>query len=304
MLLVSLVAVTALVIASRGPEVGAGAPRPAAPAHGSRTGSLNAGGQLRTYRLYLPSSARPERALPLVLVLHGFGGSGAQVERSTGFSVLAEAHDFIAVYPDGLILDPRGGARGWRTEPGTPVDDVEFLTLLLDSVQAAYPVDPARVSVTGHSNGGSMTYRFACDRASRVAAAASVAGPGVGQCAPERAVPLLIIHGTADRTVPYAGGPGLFGIHFRPVQEMVDLWAARNACDPEAELTSPPDQADVVLAVHRACAGGSAVRFYTIVGGSHRWPGDTLPRGVGEAASLSLDATRVIWEFFRSHGEH
>ena len=217
------------------------------PPTGASWGQLTSGDRERTYRLFVPPAYDPRTPAPLVFVLHGGGGSGEVVARQTRFDREAESGGFIAVYPDGVV--GADGARNWADgRPGlcverNGVDDVGFLTDLIDVVAAAYSVDPARVYATGISNGAFMSYRLACERAERIAAIAPVAGTlTVAPCAPSRPVSVLHIHGTADRYVPLAGGIGISrtpGFLLMPVAEAIRFWREADGCRdlPRQELS-------------------------------------------------------------------
>jgi polyhydroxybutyrate depolymerase len=131
----------------------------------------------RSYTLHLPNDTAPTAPAPLVLVLHGRTGTGAGTARLTGFDERADAHGFLALYPDGV-------GNEWSYAHGIPgyqgPDDAEFLMALIDDIAARYPVDLDRLYVTGISNGGFMVQRLACEFPDRFAAFASVAAGGFG----------------------------------------------------------------------------------------------------------------------------
>jgi polyhydroxybutyrate depolymerase len=170
--------------------------------------ALSAGATRRSYRLHVPAGYRPDRAVPAVLLLHGNGGSAADLDDVSGLSELGDRRGFLAVYPEGLSVGagrPFWAAAG-RIEDG--VDDLRFTADLLDDLQARLCVDPARVAAAGFSAGGGVVAAMACDLAGRVASAAVVSGAlyaEPGECRPSRPVPLLDIHGTDDPVVPYGG---------------------------------------------------------------------------------------------------
>ena len=170
--------------------------------------AVSAGATRRTYLVHVPAGYRPDRAVPAVLLLHGNGGSAADLDQVSGLSELADRRGFLAVYPQGLGVG--AGRSFWaaagRIEGG--VDDLRFTADLLDDLQARLCVDPARVAAAGFSAGGGVTARMACDLAGRVASVAVVAGAlysEPGECRPSRPVPILAIHGTDDIVVPYGG---------------------------------------------------------------------------------------------------
>ena len=141
----------------------------------------------RPYRLVTPTNIDPRRTYPLVLVLHGWGGTSEHVERYYQLDGLVDERGFLVVYPDGTEETHRrhfwgGHRRFWNATDaccdfyGARVDDVAYLDAVIDDVSAHYRVDAKRIFAMGLSNGGYMSHRYACDRASRVAAIVSQAG--------------------------------------------------------------------------------------------------------------------------------
>jgi polyhydroxybutyrate depolymerase len=217
---------------------------------------------------------------------------------------VADRNGFVVVYPDGsgflrdrLLIWNAGDCCGYAKEQG--VDDVAFVWALIDDVTARLRTDPARVFVTGFSNGAMMAYRLGCELADRIAAIAVVSGAmNLDACRPSRPLPVLVMHGTDDGVVPYAGGPtpGTGSWINRSVEYAVDFWTAHGAC-PRAPAESR--DGEVVRAVYASCAEGTTVAVYTIEGGRHGWPGGEKAReDAAEPAPLRPDASTVIWEFF------
>jgi poly(3-hydroxybutyrate) depolymerase len=180
---------------------------------GQSTQSIDSGGVSRTFHLYRPQGL-PDAA-PLVVMLHGGFGNGAQAERSYNWDAEADAGHFLVAYPDGLN-------RAWNagTCCGEPqhinADDVGFLTAMVGAVEHEIPVDHARVYATGMSNGAMMALRLGC-QTDTFAAIAPVAGTLLTDCSQARPTSVLQIHGTADDRVPYNGGPGkAFAVNGNP----------------------------------------------------------------------------------------
>ncbi|MSX92973.1 MAG: prolyl oligopeptidase family serine peptidase, partial [Actinobacteria bacterium] len=133
----------------------------------------------RPFDVFVPSSYTKGTAMPLVVLLHGYGATGPIQEAYFGVQALAESEGFLYVHPTGTTNSL--GKAFWNATDAccgyqTTVDDVAYLTGILDSVSAQYDVDPKRIYFMGHSNGGFMSYRMACELSGRVAAIASLAG--------------------------------------------------------------------------------------------------------------------------------
>jgi polyhydroxybutyrate depolymerase len=262
------------------------APRPcAAPVVAGGTNlRIASGGLLRKALLHLPPRTPAGKRLPLVVALHGAGGSGPFMQRYSGFSALADAKGFAVVYPSAVPPHPR-----WTLNDDNPAapDDVLFIRDLLNTVEQRVCVDRARVYAAGVSNGGGLTAHLACRLANRFAAVATVAGSyaSVTTCDPQRPVSVLEIHGTVDQTVPYDS-----------INDWLVGWAARDGCP------AAPNETTVVAGVERLdwspCMGGAEVEHLRIEGGMHAWPGANPP-DPGPPAPIS--ATPVVWSFFAAH---
>ena len=273
--------------------------------------TLKAGGDLRSYWLVRPEGIEKAKPTPLLLVLHGSAGSGEDMMTVTrrGFERLADKEKFVVVYPDAL-------ERRWNDQGGT-VDDVGFLLAIVDKLVADGLVDKSRVYVAGISNGGMMAQRLACEQADRIAGIATVAGgmpTGLtGTCKPARALPVLVIHGTEDPIVPWAGGAVAGFEEFGKVlsaRETAGFWAANNRCGDGGVIAAEPDRdtkdgTRVKLEVFASCPAGAAVKLAAIEGGGHTWPGgyQYLPERFIGRTSQDVDANVLIWNFFKDAGK-
>ena len=203
------------------------APCPA-PTPGDHTLTIDTPEGQRQVLLHAPPGANKPR--PLVIALHGAGETGSDFANDTGFSRLADREGFLVAYPSA------GGPNSfWNLTGQAPgASDVEALERSLDQLEAAGCVDPARVFVTGVSNGGGMTARLACDLSERLAGVASVAGGyrSLPACKPERPLPVLEIHGTADQVVPYGGKPPDFN---GAVKRWLWQWRRIDGCQGNAD---------------------------------------------------------------------
>jgi polyhydroxybutyrate depolymerase len=297
---------TAGLLVSLGTGGGAAAAAVAAsgrPAAGASRLVLQVGGLERTARVYVPRHL--PAAPPLVLVLHGGFGTGTSAARQGGWDEMARRHGFVAVYPDGINRSwNAGGCCGAAMRRN--VDDIGFLTALIDRVQHDRGTDHARVFVTGISNGGMMAYRLACEASGRVAAIAPVSATlAFGGCNPVHPVSLLHIHGLADGNVPFAGGRPTSSFQvdppaYPPVRDGIDRFVSASGCAPAPQPSTGPDPR-VTTQRWESGAGGTAVELVTIADGGHSWPGGRRLLRALDPPSDALDATQVIWWFFAAH---
>lgn len=294
---------------ARGQHAPTATPTSAAQSAHDYDASLVSGGLTRTYHVHLPPAISAGRLLPLLLSLHGRLGTGADQAQLTNFDAVAEANGFIVVYPDGY---ERSWADGRGTTPADKagVDDVAFLSAVLDHVMAREPVDQTRVYVAGMSNGGFMTERLGCDLAQRFAAIAVVAAnfdqPLAQRCAPSHALPVMLIHGSDDPLVPEAGGP-LDGEPTLSMADTVARWASLAGCSPASAPAALPtvvsDGTSVQRFVYSGCHDGAQVIYYDVIGAGHVWPAGPqyLPTAIIGKTSRNLDASQVIWQFFAGY---
>ena len=242
------------------------------------TGSTELGPPARPAQLVAPDEVTAPA--PLVVLLAGYGATGAVEDAYLGVSEQAASRGMYVLVPDGTV--DASGKRFWDATQaccnftGPPVDDVAYIGGLIDEAIAQRPIDPDRVYVFGHSNGGFMAYRLACERSDQVTAIAVLAGSDVADpqgCVPTQGVSVLHLHGDADSTIAYAGGSTT-----RPypgAEEVVARWAGRAGCDPEPTRGSRVDLEggiageETALSVYEGCDKGLAVQLDTIEGGSH-----------------------------------
>ncbi len=266
----------------------------ALPAKSQVSGSFTFDGVNRNYLAYVPTASSQNSPIPVVLVLHGFTQTAQGIMAYSGFNAVAESEGFIAVYPNGVNLTWNVGFSA------TGADDIGFLNALIDTLSHKYTVDPERIYACGMSNGGFMSYRLACELSGRIAAIASVAGSMTTEtfntCHPQRAVPVLEIHGTSDLIVNYNGATGI-----KSISEVIGYWTGQNNCPQFPETILLPDIANegsrVERSVYRPCSDYSEVVLMKIINGGHTWPG-SANSGFGNT-NRDILASREIWEFFR-----
>ncbi|MCI0750006.1 MAG: hypothetical protein L0Y32_05635 [Nevskiales bacterium] len=290
----------------------------AAPVPGTVARTLEVGTLSRTYYLHVPSNLPKDMAVPLVLMFHGGSGTPAFAERESKFSELADREHFLVAYPEGIGKswnDGRGvqAIKAQRDE----VDDLAFISALLDDVAKDYKVDPRRVFSTGISNGAIFSHYLAANRSSRIAAIAPVVGglpePSSVHFKPEQPVSVLILQGTDDPLVPYNGGdvtpPGV-GKRGKIVatDEAVRQWVAHNACrrEPVTEDLMDTNAADgcrVKKFTYAKGKDGTEVVLYRMAGAGHAWPDGLqyLPEKIIGKVCRDFDGAAVIWEFFKAH---
>ncbi|GAA4609548.1 carboxylesterase type B/predicted esterase [Actinoplanes octamycinicus] len=254
------------------------------------THTLTSGGVQRSYRLHLPDGYRQDRPTALILSFHGRTRTAEYQEQLTGMSGLPA----ILVYPQGTVGND--GQPSWQGAPySSGADDVQFTSDLITQLQRDLCVDPARVYATGKSNGGGFAALLACRLAGRIAAAAPVSGafyPQGGACNPVRPVPIIDFHGGADTTIPYAGD-ATKGLPALP--DWLAGWAGRSRCRAGARSSTPV--AGVTRLAWPGCAAD--VVHYRVDALGHTWP-STTPNN-DSATPTVLDATPLIWKFFREH---
>ncbi|MCP5366983.1 MAG: prolyl oligopeptidase family serine peptidase [Hyphomicrobiales bacterium] len=281
----------------------------AAAAAGDVEHGVVVGGVERSYLVHLPPGATLQKPAPVVIVLHGGGGRARQVARATLFSDLADREGFIVVYPNGTGRGPlllTWNARyccGHALREGA--DDLAFLAALIDKVAADNLVDRDRVYLTGPSNGGMMAFQAAAVLSGRIAAIAPViAGMFGDEPPPKGPVSVLMVNGGDDTHVPLAGGwtsnrmtRRAWDAPIGPARDTLAYWARANGC------TGGPAAARdgaVETVAYAGCARGTDVVMKVIHGSGHVWPGGWRSRAGGKDAP-PMDATRVIWEFFKAH---
>lgn len=247
----------------------------------------------RPYDLFTPSSYADGTPMPLVILLHGYGASGDIQEAYFQVQPLAEERGFLFVAADGTT-NIRGD-QFWNATDAccgfgvSDVDDVAYLTSIIDQVSIDRDVDPDRIHLMGHSNGGFMSYRMACGLSDRIASIASLAGATFddpAKCTPDEPVSVLQVHGTADGTIAYDGGTiPVVGTSFPGARTSVTTWADYNGCDGTLQPDGTTLDLEATLAgeettvdVFGGCPDGVAVQLWTIENGAHI-PGIAFPDG-------------------------
>lgn len=269
--------------------------------------SVDVDGAPRTYYVHPGSAYDGTWPVPLLIVLHPFLGSAAQMEALTGFSLIADRDYFVVAYPEGI-------GRRWNSDIAAVdgVDDVGFIDAVIDDVGREFTIDMERIYVVGASNGAFMTYRLMCELGWRFAAAGVVMGTMpvdvCEACMPAKAIPLMMIHGTADPVVPFLGGQagpdegGMFT--FNSFFDTMWYWVGQNGLWPCLFETcalpdlEPEDGTCVTEWVFRE--GEAPVHALMVTDGGHTWPGSnkeySFLRG---KTNQDINASELIWSFLR-----
>lgn len=277
----------AMVATARGDDIRRPGSDPCAIAHtgGGQNFGFAVDGSPRVVHLHVPSAGGPAgRRLPLLLALHGFGGTGSGMEAYTGFSALADRQNFIAAYPDA-----RGPLWASHNDTARGAEDIEFIRHLIDDTEERFCVDRSRVFVVGVSNGGGEAARLACVLSDKLRGVALVAGQYGGQpkCRPERAVSVFEIHAQTDNVAPYRTGSG-------SVPYFLAMWRAIDHCS----LPGTHRRLDAIsVAANWSCVDGTRVAQVRIGRGGHFWPGATIH---GDTLPAQGSAASRIWDFFNS----
>lgn len=271
--------------------------------------TIEVDGRDRSYRLHVPPGAGTD-AVPLVVVLHGGLGSGEQAQQAYGWDAVADREGFAVAYPDGLH-------RAWVVSEGCcgpsvtdGVDDVAFIEATVDAIDEELAIDPGRVYAAGMSNGGMLAYRLAC-ATDRFAAIGPVGATLQGDCPSPAPTSVLHVHGTADTSVPFDGGPGKrdnggegrspLDLDGPSVPDVVALWRDVDDCDEPTVETG-----GAITVTSATCPDGRAVELIAVDAAGHQWPGAERSRWAERLLGLdrpsdALDATETLWAFFAAH---
>jgi polyhydroxybutyrate depolymerase len=310
---IALLAIMAMVLSAGSPIAAADEP-----SAGLFMGWMEYGGYNRTYEYYIPSSYNSSQAVPLLFSFHGLGSSGTGQIYLTNFTALAEQEGFIAVFPDATALEKEGNSCSgslpalpanniqwnvgvpWSLQYCAGVDDVGFISALIDLFKSKYNIDETRIYSTGMSNGAMFAYYVALKLPGTFASIAAVTSPMTTNMLEEEVsnpVTVIVMMGTGDPIVPYQG----FG-WIGSVDDTINFWIEVNhtSTEPEETIWEPTeeDPTRIVRYVYSGGENGTKVILYRIEGGGHTWPGGpqyALPSLVG-LASTHIDGSAEIWE--------
>lgn len=289
---------------------------------GERLFSIEHDGLTREYKVYVPKKYNRNVSAAFVVFLHG-GGGGMKEAYAEGMDKMADKYGFILAIPQGTgkkILGKTVGSwnsGNWsESKKFNPVsccgyagdndiDDVGFISKMIDEIEKNYSVDEKRIYVTGISNGAMMSYRLACELSNKITAVAPVEPPFVPEVCDNSSRPISImhVHGTADPCALYDGGYcdsclGSKPISAQSAKDMVNFWVKRNSCANKPKLVYHKGKANCLR--YSQCEEGSEVEFCTIGGGGHTWPSGNQYMPVEKIGPVSNDMSfDQMWEFLK-----
>ncbi len=254
----------------------------------------------RSYKIYIPAIYNALQPTPLVFNFHGLTGTSSIAMWHADFRSIADTANFIIVHPQGLLNNL--GETHWNVgQIGTSINDIDFVSVLLDSLSLEYNINSDRVYSTGMSNGAYMSYRLACELSDKIAAIAPVAGSYISymlnSCNPTHPTPVLHIHGVADSSSIYYGKPGV-----ESIPSIISYWVNHNQCDTQSVITQIANinLMDSSTVEHYSWDNGIhgvGVEHFKIIEGGHTWPGSNFPNGSG-ITNYDINASLEIWNFF------
>jgi polyhydroxybutyrate depolymerase len=261
-------------------------------------------GITRSYTVQLPTNYYETSALSLVLALHGGGGSASQFESTNKLTQKATTSGFIVVYPNGT-----GTIQTWNAgnccgaSVNNNINDVKFISMLIDKLVANYNINSKKVYATGHSNGGMLCYRLACELSNKIAAIAPNSCTMVmpTACNPTRTMPILHMHSKLDQNVPYLGGygVGLSGIYNPPLDSVFNVWNTLNNCTLKNIVIS--SNSSYTFKKSSMCNNNVSIHYYLTNDGGHGWPGGLHGGPNSDTPSTAINANDLLWDFFQQY---
>ena len=263
-------------------------------------------GYERSYTIVLPSNYNQLQKYPAIIALHGGGGSGQQCEKSYALTNWANKNGYIMVYPDGVKKKGLIKLRTWNA--GTccgnasenNVNDVEFISLIIDDLVKNYFSDSEKIFVVGMSNGGMMAYKLACEIPNKIRGIAVVSGTMVTNKVYNNLipVPILHIHSINDKRVPVKGGKGVFDYYFPSVDSVLSIWKKINKCDENnKQILKGIDFTNYKWYNDK---GDLMIDYYLTEDGGHSWPQGKKGAVFGDKPATSINANDLIFYFFNT----
>lgn len=268
----------------------------------------------RFYEIHVPPSYNNSKPMPVVLVFHGGGGDPGTIRFESGMDNVADREGFIVVYPGGtnkrLVLRNRlllwNDGRPFKDGSYSKVDDVGFVSVLLDDLEGLFNIDKKRIYACGYSNGAQLSYRLAKRLSNRIAAVAAVAGQRPVRDdfdpPPPRPISVMQFSGLKDKIGPYHGGqPSIdaeLQTELKPVKETIGTWVEFNGCSNKPEVT---EVGAAVMERYAPCKNETEVVLWTLKDGGHTWPGGSVIPGLEKMlgpVNKDINASKLMWEFF------
>lgn len=270
---------------------------------------LRHGGRDRRFQMHVPPYEQNHAGMPLLVVLHGGGGSGEQVREATRLDKFGVRQGFVVAFPDGTGRLPKklltwnsGGIDVYAQRH--KIDDVDFLKNVVLNIQKKVPINADRIYVVGHSNGGMMCHRLAREAADVFDGIAVVAGAmNFTDNGVHGPIATLLIHGTNDKNVPFEGGPAGGRGKKRvdaSLKSAVDYYILRNGlvAYPQTDVEEGVTFARYLRGKDKGKGKSPPVWVVTLKNGGHAWPGQAhQPRLLGDQPH-PWSASRGVVEFF------
>jgi polyhydroxybutyrate depolymerase len=259
------------------------------------------GGYSRSCIIDFPSKFTEQKKLPVLFSLNGYGGDAPTQRNYQQNHILGDSVGYITVYPEAYNKRWNSGISDNTSWPTPSVNDVGFISTLIDTIITRFSVDTARVYSCGYSNGGFMSLRLASQLSNRIAAVVSVSGVQTNTSAASysatRNIPVMLIHGTNDKTVPFNGGK----TGWYSVDQTVNFWIQKNSCTLPAETLIVPnsnitDNSTIIGYSYKSPKNISQVKLLKVFNGGHEWPGGPAYSGSG-VINRDIDANSEIWNF-------
>ncbi|PIR43469.1 hypothetical protein COV24_02600 [candidate division WWE3 bacterium CG10_big_fil_rev_8_21_14_0_10_32_10] len=261
----------------------------------------------RTYLIHEPKNLVRDEPVPLLIALHGAFSNARMEANVSGLTEKSDKEGFLVVYPNGsglfgnyLLSWNAGNCCGYAKERN--INDVKFIKNVINDVESTYNIDKNKVFVVGISNGGMLTYKIGCELSDIVKGIGVVAGAlNTKSCNPKNNVPVIVFHGTEDKSVLYNGGvPERFGSKRKDtsVNDSISFWVKNNNC---SSVPVVKKTANVELKKYLCEKNKADVFLYTIIGGGHEWPGGKKPSFLISKPDQSISSVDVMWDFFIQH---
>jgi len=280
-------------------------------------------GQVRRFHFFAPGETDDQTSYPLVILLHGHGGSSDQMLGLNNLTAPYKIWVDVAAREKIFILVPEGvispdDQLGWNdcrgdvtTNPST--DDVGFILALADAMTRTYPIDAERMYASGTSNGGHMSFRLAIEAGDKFAAIAPIVAslPSNSKCSsPTEAVALLLLNGADDPILPYHGGlmAGGRGEVLSTV-ETIEFWKGvnQNTATPVTETFPDLNTADESTIIQTSHGGDTSVQdvvLVTMEGAGHTEPSiaeqySSVFEDIVGIQNHDVEMAELIWHFFQ-----